>query len=158
VVEQTFLFTANQEQAHAKVFYKHLQTLSGETIQIDGTYPVDLDPDVAKLLRMAQHNELEEFDPVYPDFAKVAREEGFNAVAGTFDRIAKIEKTHGERFGLLADLLEQGKLFTSEVSCGWMCLNCGFVFTGTQVPEKCPACDHPRGFFIRLSMAPYTQV
>lgn len=156
VIEAVFTFTANQEKEHAEIFYNHLKELSGETIQIDGGYPVDGAQDMAKLLRMAQHNEFEEFDPVYPAFGATAKEEGFAKVANSFDMISKIEQTHGERFGNLADLLEQGKLFLSDVECGWMCLNCGYVFTGKGAPEKCPVCDHDKGYFIRLSMAPYT--
>ncbi|WP_352415293.1 rubrerythrin [Oscillibacter ruminantium] len=156
VIEAVFTFTANQEKEHAEIFYNHLKELSGETIQIDGGYPVDAAQDIAKLLRMAQHNEFEEFDPVYPAFGATAKEEGFAKVANSFDMISKIEQTHGERFGNLADLLEQGKLFLSDVECGWMCLNCGYVFTGKGAPEKCPVCDHDKGYFIRLSMAPYT--
>ena len=156
MIEAVFTFTANQEKEHAEIFYNHLKELSGETIQIDGGYPVDAAQDMAKLLRMAQHNEFEEFDPVYPAFGATAKEEGFAKVANSFDMISKIEQTHGERFGNLADLLEQGKLFLSDVECGWMCLNCGYVFTGKGAPEKCPVCDHDKGYFIRLSMAPYT--
>ena len=156
VIEAVFTFTANQEKEHAEIFYNHLKELSGETIQIDGGYPVDAAQEMAKLLRMAQHNEFEEFDPVYPAFGAPAKEEGFAKVANSFDMISKIEQTHGERFGNLADLLEQGKLFLSDVECGWMCLNCGYVFTGKGAPEKCPVCDHDKGYFIRLSMAPYT--
>lgn len=156
VIEAVFTFTANQEKEHAEIFYNHLKELSGETIQIDGGYPVDAAQDMEKLLRMAQHNEFEEFDPVYPAFGATAKEEGFAKVANSFDMISKIEQTHGERFGNLADLLEQGKLFLSDVECGWMCLNCGYVFTGKGAPEKCPVCDHDKGYFIRLSMAPYT--
>src|SRR5574344_66439 len=64
VIEAVFTFTANQEKEHAEIFYNQLKELSGETIQIDGGYPVDAAQDMAKLLRMAQHNEFEEFDPV----------------------------------------------------------------------------------------------
>ncbi|WP_293009715.1 MULTISPECIES: rubrerythrin [unclassified Oscillibacter] len=157
VIEAAFLFTANQEKEHAEVFYKHLGELSGETVQIDGGYPVDAAQDMAALLRMARHNELEEFGDAYPAFAEIAKKEGFSRIADSFSRIAAIEKTHADRFELLADLLERERLFVADVECGWMCLNCGYVFTGKTAPEKCPACDHDRGYFIRLTMAPYTE-
>ncbi len=157
VIEAVFTFTANQEKEHAEIYYNHLKELSGEPIRIDGSYPVDAAQDMVQLLRMAQHNEFEEFDPVYPAFAGVAKEEGFSKIAHSFDWIAGIEKIHGDRFGKLADLLEQDRLFLSDVECGWMCLNCGYVFTGKGAPEKCPVCDHDRGYFIRLTMAPYTE-
>lgn len=158
VIEAVFTFTANQEKEHAEIYYNHLKELSDGTIQMDGSYPVDAAQNMVQLLRMAQHNEMEEFDPVYPAFAEVAKKEGFAKIANSFDWIAGIEKTHGDRFGKLADLLEQDRLFLSDVECGWMCLNCGYVFTGRGAPEKCPVCDHDRGYFIRLTMAPYTEV
>lgn len=156
VVEAVFTFTANQEKEHAQVFYNHLKEMAGETIQIDGGYPVDISQSVLELLRFAQHNEYEEHDPVYQAFGDKAMEEGFPKIAASFHQIAKIEKVHGDRFGRLADLIEQNKLFISDVECAWMCLNCGHIFTGKEAPQKCPVCEHDRGYFIRLELAPYT--
>ena len=155
-VEAVFTFTADQEKEHAQVFYNHLKEMAGETIQIDGGYPVDISQSVLELLRFAQHNEYEEHDPVYQAFGDKAMEEGFPKIAASFHQIAKIEKVHGDRFGRLADLIEQNKLFISDVECAWMCLNCGHIFTGKEAPQKCPVCEHDRGFFIRLELAPYT--
>lgn len=155
VVSAVFRYTAEQEKEHAQVFYNHLKELSGETIHVDGGYPVDLADDVAKLLRMAQHNEYEEHDPVYKVFGDKAKEEGFLNVASSFHKIAEIEKIHGDRFGHLAELLEQNKLFVSDVKTAWMCLNCGFVFEGEKVPERCPVCEHDKGYFIRFELSPY---
>lgn len=155
VVSAVFRYTAEQEKEHAEIFYNHLRELSGENIHIDGSYPVDLADDVAKLLRMAQHNEYEEHDSVYKAFGDKAKEEGFLHVASSFHKIAEIEKIHGDRFGHLAELLEQNKLFVSNVKTAWMCLNCGFVFEGEKVPEKCPVCEHDRGYFIRFELSPY---
>lgn len=157
VVEAVFRFTAEQEREHAEIFYKHLWELAGENIAIEGAYPIDLSKDVSKLLRMAQHNEYEEHDDVYKNFAKKAEEEGFMAVASSFNMIAEIEKTHGDRFGKFADWLEQGKLFVSDVKTAWMCLECGNIYYGTQVPEVCPVCHNDKGYFIRLELAPYTK-
>lgn len=156
VVEAVFTFTANQEKEHAEIFYNHLKELSGENIHIDGSYPVDIYESVLEVLRAAQHNEYEEFDPVYKAFGDKAMEEGFPKVAASFHHIAGIEKIHGDRFGQLADLLEQNKLFINDVECKWMCLNCGFVYEGKETPAMCPVCQHDRGFFIRLELAPYT--
>ena len=156
VIEAVFTFTANQEKEHAEIFYNHLKELAGENIHIDGSYPVDIHESVLEVLRAAQHNEYEEFDPVYKAFGDKAMEEGFPKVAASFHHIANIEKIHGDRFGQLADLLEQNKLFINDVECKWMCLNCGFVYESTKVPEKCPVCDHDKGFFIRLELAPYS--
>ena len=81
VVEAVFRFTADQEKEHAEIFYNHMKELAGQTVAIDGTYPVDLTNDVKELLRKAQHNEYEEHDPVYKTFGDVAQQEGFSAVA-----------------------------------------------------------------------------
>lgn len=156
VIEAVFTFTANQEKEHGEIFYNHLKDLAGETIRVDGGYPVDISDTVVQLLRYAQHNEYEEWEDAYQAFGDVASEEGFIPVATSFYKIAEIEKTHGDRFGKLADLMEQGKLFVSDVSCKWMCLNCGHIQEGTEAPPACPVCQHDQGYFIRLELAPYT--
>lgn len=156
VLEAVFQFTADQEKEHAEIFYNHMQELAGETVQIDGGYPVDLTNNVVELLRSAQHNEYEEHDPIYKSFGDTAQQEGFAAVAFSFHQIAPIERSHGNRFGALADLLEQGKLFVSDVQCGWMCLNCGYIYQGTEAPKACPVCHHDQGYFIRLEFAPFS--
>ena len=106
VVETVFTFTADQEKEHAKLFYRHLKDMAGETIAIDGGYPVDIDPEMAKLLRMAQHNELEEYGDVYKNFGDTAKQEGFEVIGDLFHNIAEIEKTHADRFEHFARLLE----------------------------------------------------
>ena len=156
VVEMVFKFTANQELAHAKIFYDFLKEMTGKNITIDGSYPVDIYGTTLELLRSSQHNEFEEFEPVYPDFGKIAAQEGFQQIGTKFNQIAKIEKTHGERFGMFADWLEQGKLFVSDVEEEWMCLNCGYVHKSSEAPKACPVCNHPQGYFIRLALAPFT--
>ena len=155
VLEAVFLFTAGQEKEHAEIFYNHMKAVGGATVHIDGGYPVHVTNDALQLLRDARHNEYEEFDPVYPSFGETARAEGFPEVAASFEQIAKIEKAHGDRFGLLGDLLAGGKLFVSDVKCGWMCLNCGYITESLEAPKMCPVCSHDQGFFIRLEMAPY---
>ena len=155
VISAIFAFTASQEKEHAEIFYNHLKELAGENITVDGTYPVDISDQVVDLLKMAQHNEYEEHDPVYKTFGEKAKEEGFDRVAASFFHIAEIEKTHGDRFGRFARLLEEGKLFVSDVEVEWMCLNCGFIYKGTDAPVVCPVCQHDQGYFIRLTLAPY---
>ena len=153
-VERIFRFTAEQEKEHAELFIKHLASSEGESIHIDGSYPVEnMAWMPARLLRSAQHNEYEEANHVYPQFAQIAREEGFPAVAGTFELIAAIEQTHGDRFGQLAQRLEEGKLFRAERDVAWLCLNCGHVHFGTQAPPVCPACKHVQGYFVRADAA-----
>lgn len=155
VIEAVFTFTANQEKEHAEIFYNHLRELAGETIEADGTYPVDISISLLDLLRSAQHNEYEEHDLVYKDFGDTAKEEGFLQVAASFHGIAEIEKVHGDRFGKFADLIEDGKLYVSHMQTGWMCLNCGYIYEGTEVPPVCPICHHVKGYFVRLCMAPF---
>ena len=155
VLEAVFQFTASQEQEHAEIFYNHMKDVAGRTVHIDGGYPVDITNDAVQLLRRAQHNEYEEFDPVYKAFGDTARQEGFPEIAASFQQIAGIEQSHGNRFGHFADLLESGKLFVSDTKCGWMCLNCGHIQESLEAPGTCPVCGHDRGFFIRLEMAPY---
>ncbi len=156
VIEAVFLFTADQEKEHAEIFYQHLAEVAGETVAISGGFPVDITTSVQELLKTAHHNEYEEYGDAYPSFAEVAEREGFSEVAASFRMIAEIEKRHGDRFLAFAELMEQNKLFVSDVECGWMCLNCGHTFNGSAAPEQCPVCKHDKGYFIRLKMAPYT--
>lgn len=155
VIEAVFTYTAKQEREHAEIFYRHLTELSGSNIFIDGAYPVDITSDISQLLRMAQHNEYEEAESVYKAFGDKAMEEGFLKVANSFHLIAGIEKYHGDRFGKFAQFMEENKLFVSDVQTGWICLNCGFIYTAERAPEKCPVCDHDKGFFIRLELSPF---
>lgn len=117
VVEAVFRFTADQEKEHAEIFYNHMKELAGQTVAIDGTYPVDLTNDVKELLRKAQHNEYEEHDRYTRPSATWPSRRAFPLWQASFHKIAEIEQAHGNRFGRLADLLEQGKLFVSDVQC-----------------------------------------
>jgi rubrerythrin len=155
VIEAIFKYTADQEKEHAEIFYHHLMELAGENIHIDGAYPIDITDNMAKLLRMAQHNEYEEYDTVYKTFSETASEEGFSKVAASFRLIAGIEKTHGDRFARFAQLLEDNKLYVSDVETGWICLNCGYVHWGKEAPKECPVCQHDRGYFIRIELSPF---
>lgn len=158
VIEAIFTFTANQEREHAEIFYNYLKESAGESITVEGGYPVDINSSVAQLLRFAQHNELEEYENVYQSFGQTASDEGFAEIAFSFNAIAKIEKVHADRFAKYAELLEQNRLFVSDTACKWMCLNCGHVFEGTEAPDRCPVCSHNKGFFIRFELSPYEPV
>ena len=155
LIEQAFTYTADQERAHAKVFYDHLKELSGGTIRIDGDYPVNIYDNLVQTLRASQEGEYHEFNEVYKSFADTAREEGFIAVANSFELISHIEKTHGDRFGDFADKLENGTLFKSNKEEQWICLNCGHIHTNTEAPMTCPVCSHPQGYFILYSNSPF---
>lgn len=157
VIQSAFLFTADQEKEHGEIFYNHLKELCGQTIVIDGGYPVDQYDRSLDLLKAARHNEYEEYEDVYQNFGRIAKEEGFSRISASFFMIAEIERTHGDRFQMFADYLEQNRLFVSEVETGWMCLNCGYVHRGMQAPGTCPVCQHEQGYFIRMELAPYIQ-
>lgn len=156
VIEAVFRFTANQEREHAEIFYHFLEDMTGENIHVDGSYPVDIDKEIIKLLQSAHHNEYEEYETVYKSFGDVAKEEGFTRIGAVFHMIAAIEKTHGDRFARFAELLEQNKLYVSNVEEGWLCLNCGYVHWGKEAPKECPVCRHDQGYFLRVTMAPFS--
>ena len=154
-VKEIFLFTAEQERAHAERFYELLKTMSGETILIEGGYPVDQQGSLEGLLEAAEHNEREEFADVYPNFGDIAKGEGFPEAASAFFQIAKIEHIHEMRFGMLKELLQSGKYFSTEENERWMCTNCGYIHEGKKVPAQCPVCRYEQGYFIPLALAPY---
>ena len=106
VLADLFKFTADQEKVHAKIFYEHLKELSGESVFVDGGYPVDISEDMCTLLGMADHNERQESEDVYPAFAEVARQEGYGKIAQDFTNIAKIENVHGKRFSAFGKLMK----------------------------------------------------
>ena len=156
-IERVFRYTAGQEYEHAEVFMNRIRTAGVDNIQITGGFPVDLQTDALSLLRTAHHNEFEEYRMIYPDFARVAQEEGFADIATLFDRVASIEQKHAERFDTLASRIESGNLFTNPQEVTWVCLNCGYVTTGTEAPQKCPVCAHEQGYYMRSEYAPYTK-
>lgn len=156
VLEALFKYTAGQERKHAQIFMGYLKSIDGETIEINGGYPVETSEDILTLLKNAAHNEAEEHDTVYAGFGETAKSEGFDTIADAFFKIAEIEKTHSERFKKFADLLENNKLFVSDVEEYWICLNCGHQFKGKNAPEICPVCKHEKGYFIRLAYSPYS--
>ena len=154
-VAEIFRYTADQERAHAERFYELLKELSGQTIHIDGSYPVDQQEDLPGLLRAAEHNEHEEFADVYQAFGNTAREEGFSEAASAFHQIAEIEHVHEQRFAKLAEMLEAGTWYQPKAASKWMCTNCGYIHEGNQAPPVCPVCRHEQGYFIPYEMACY---
>ena len=150
-----FRYTADQEKEHAEIFYDYLKPLDKEAIFIDGGYPVDLEKNTLAQLNAAAHNEYEEHDVVYKSFAEVAEKEGFTQIAATFRMIAGIEKTHGERFRYLADLLGEGRLYAREEKNSWVCTNCGYIYEGEEPPQYCPVCHHDQGYFAGQELSPW---
>ena len=155
IIQQIFDYTADQEKAHAKVYYDLLKEFSGENISLDtAAYPVDIyNNDIVKSLKSAQHNELEEWGEVYAEFAKTAKEEGFQQISKTFENIASIEKVHGDRFGELAQEIEEGMLYKRNEDTQWMCTHCGYIYEGKEAPIVCPVCNYPQGYYILYERA-----
>ena len=154
-IAEIFLYTAEQERAHAARFYELLYSISGETVFIDGGYPVDVGESIAELMRAAEHNEKEEFEEIYPAFAEVAKEEGFFEAASAFMQIAEIEHTHQLRFADVAKMLEGNCYYVKEEPEKWICTNCGYIHEGKQAPKVCPVCRHEQGYFLPYCLAPY---
>lgn len=156
--ERIFTYTADQEKAHAAIFFQHLQQgAPGENISINAAYPVDDGSSMLSLLQAAHHNEFEEFESAYPAFADTAEREGFPKIAAQFRMIAEIEQSHGERFHLFASYIEKDQLFKSPTETKWVCLNCGNIVYAKEAPLLCPVCSHNQGYFIREELAPFTK-
>lgn len=145
-VANIFKETAANEKEHANLFYKHLSILAPSAIEITASYPV-IHGDTIAQLTAAYKGENEEWTTLYPEFANIAKEDGFNSVARTFEGIAKIEKEHELRFYHLLDNVVNNKLFTKDEKSLWRCLECGHVHDGTSAPKACPVCSHPQAFF-----------
>jgi rubrerythrin len=146
-IEELFLETAENERMHAKLFYKHLvAAMNGEPLEIHAAYPVALDTTV-KNLEYAAGGEHEEWSSLYPEFARVADEEGFPEVARTFRAVATVEKRHETRYRKLLDNVKNGTMFKKKQKVAWKCRVCGAIIESDQAPDKCPVCDHPREHF-----------
>lgn len=140
--------TALNEKEHAKRFFKFLE---GNMVEITATYPAGKIGTTAENLQAAASGEHEEWTELYPEFAKVAEEEGFKDVAVAFKMIAKVEAEHEKRYLALLKKLENDGFFKSEKPVKWKCLNCGFVHEGNNALELCPACQHPKAYFAALT-------
>ena len=139
-----FQETANNEAAHAKEFFKRLE---GGMVEITASYPAGILSNTVENLRAAAAGEQEEWDTLYPEFARVAKEEGFAEISALFLNIAEIEHHHMQRYSKLADTVENGTIFNKEVETEWRCRNCGHVHVGQNAPETCIVCDHPIAHF-----------
>jgi len=146
-IEEIFLETAENERMHAKLFYKHLVAeMNGEPLGIQASYPVALDTTVRNL-EFAANGENEEWSSLYPEFARVAEEEGLPQVARTFRGIALVEKRHETRYRKLLDNVKNKTVFKKQGTVAWKCRVCGMIIESDTAPEKCPVCEHPRENF-----------
>lgn len=126
-----FQETADNEKEHAKMWAKLLGIIG----------------DTKSNLEEAANGENYEWTKMYKEFAKTAREEGFNEIAGYFERVAEVEAEHEERYRKLLSRLKDGSTFKRPEPIKWRCRNCGYIHEGAEPPEVCPACDHPRAFY-----------
>lgn len=125
--------TAGNEKEHAKIWFKLLH---------EGM------PDTMTNLADAASGENYEWTQMYAEFAKVAKEEGFDKIAFLFEKVGMIEKDHEERYNKLLENLKDNKIFEREEKQVWVCSNCGYVHYAGKAPEKCPVCDHPQAYFM----------
>ena len=139
-----FMETAEQEKEHAKRFFKFLE---GGYLEITATYPACKIGTTAENLLAAAMGENEEWADMYPEFAKVADEEGFPVIAAAFRNIAKVEAEHERRYRKLLSRIEDGDFFHRDGKIWWQCRNCGFIVEAENAPKACPACLHRQGYF-----------
>lgn len=136
--------TAINEQAHASRFFSFLE---GGMVEIVAAYPAGKVGTTLENLQAAAEGENEEWTVLYPEFARIAEEEGFKQIATVFKTIAKIEAAHEARYRKLYQNLEEGKVFEREGKVIWKCRVCGFLHESARPPKKCPACEHEQAFF-----------
>lgn len=143
-ISGVFMETAEQEKEHAKRFFKFLE---GGMVEITASFPAGIIGTTAENLKAAAEGEYEEWGELYPEFARVADEEGFSAIATVFRQIAKVEAEHEARYRTLLARVVDGKVFEREEEIEWQCRNCGYVHKGQTAPQSCPACAHPQAYF-----------
>ena len=136
--------TAAQEKEHAKLFFKFLE---GGMVEITASYPAGVIGSTAENLLAAAEGELEEWDLLYPEFARIAQEEGFPKIAVAFKLVATVEKRHEERYRKLLQNIENDEVFKRSDKKEWACRNCGYIHNCENAPEICPCCDHPKAHF-----------
>jgi len=143
-IADIFAETADQEKEHAKRFFGFLE---GGMLEITAAYPAGKIGTTLENLIAAAEGEHEEHTMLYPGFARVAREEGFEAVAVVFEKVSVAEKQHEKRYRDLAANIQAGRVFKRDKKVTWRCRNCGYLHEGEEAPAMCPACAHPQAYF-----------
>ncbi len=143
-ISEIFTETANQEKEHAKRLFKLLE---GGEVEVAAAFPAGVIGTTLDNLKEAAGGENYEYTEMYPGFANIASEEGFEKIAEIFKAIAVAEKQHEKRYLALAVNIEKGIVFKREKSVIWCCRNCGYLHEGNDAPEECPACAHPTAHF-----------
>lgn len=136
--------TAAQEKEHAKLFFKFLE---GGMVEITASYPAGIIGSTAENLLASVEGEHEEWDLLYPEFSRVAEDEGFEEIASSFKMVATVEKRHEERYRKLLQNIQNDLVFKNTEIKEWSCRNCGYVHNGRQALDICPCCGHPKAFF-----------
>ena len=140
--------TAEQERAHAKTLFK---LLKGGEVEVTAAFPAGTIGTTLENLEEAAKGEEHEYNEMYPEFARIAKEEGFPAIACTFTAIARAEKQHAKQYRDFIANIKSGKVFKRDESVVWYCAKCGYLHEGDEPPQKCPACSHPQGYFELLA-------
>ncbi|HNY21587.1 MAG TPA: rubrerythrin family protein [Treponemataceae bacterium] len=148
-IQLAFLETAEQEKEHAKRLFKFLE--GGAEVNAGAGGHAGYIGTTLENLKQAAGGENYEWQHMYPDFAKVAREEGFDVVAVVMENIAIAEKQHAKRYEAFIKRLENDDMWVQESPTTWRCINCGFIYVGKEAPKACPACAHPQGYFERIA-------
>jgi len=143
-ISKIFEETADQEKEHAKRFFKFLE---GGEVEVSAAFPAGVIGSTAENLKAAAMGENYEWTTMYKEFAEVARKEGFEAIAAVFDAVRVAEKQHEKRYNDLRANVEAGRVFKRDKKVVWRCLNCGYLYEGTEAPKACPACAHPQAYF-----------
>jgi len=148
-IEAIFLETADNEKEHAEIFFKYLE--SGEGLEIQADYPAGKIGKTEDNLLAAAEGEKAEWGEIYPNFEKIAKDEGFDNVAKSFKEIAKVEEQHEKRYRKLLENVKEGKVFEKDKKVKWKCRNCGYVHEGVEAPKICPACRHRQEYYELLA-------
>ncbi len=143
-IANIFTETAENEKEHAKVFFQYLE---GGDVEITASYPAGAIRDTKSNLIAAAEGEKMEWTKIYSDFGQTARKEGFEQIANSFDQISKVEKFHEGRYRKLAENVNNGEVFKKKTAVKWHCINCGYIYEGTEPPKQCPACQHPQSYY-----------
>ena len=138
-----FADTADNEKEHAKRFFSFLE---GVMVEITASYPAGVIGTTAENLREAADGENLEWSALYPEFARVADEEGFPEIARVYREIAEVEQGHEKRYLALLGNVLNGKVFKKDKPVKWRCRNCGYISEGAEAPGECPACAHPQAY------------
>jgi len=147
-IAEIFEETANQEKEHAKRLFKFM---TGGEAEITAAFPFGTIGETVENLEEGAAGENYEWTTMYPQFAKTAREEGFDDIADVMESIAVAEKQHEKRYLALASNIAEGKVFKKDSAVAWICLNCGYVHEGPEAPDACPACAHVQAHFAVLA-------